>query len=155
MDLLKQLELLFDPILKAYDVKLYDLKWTGPSNNRTLEVSILKNDGTMDLDTCALVSEKISEVLDEKDLINSAYTLEVCSPGAEREIFDFEELKGIEKPYIAVRLKKPINKKVEYIGEVQSYQDHMITLQYQDKAKKKEVVIHDKDIEKMRFAVRI
>jgi len=45
-------------------------------------------DGTMDLDTCTLIASEISPLLDESPLKDMKYFLEVCSPGAERELKD-------------------------------------------------------------------
>lgn len=151
---IEELKEMFDPVLKEYDVQLYDLKWTGTTNNRNLEVSILREDGSMDLDTCALVNERLSELLDTVDSLNSAYTLEVCSPGAEREVRDLEELKHIKQPYVCVRLKKPIDKKLEYTGELEITEDGY-KLNYRDKTRTKAITFHKDDIEKIRFAVRI
>ena len=65
MEQIERLKEMIVPVLSSCNVKLYELKWTGTGKNRTLEVAITKEDGTMDLDTCALASEKISEVLDQ------------------------------------------------------------------------------------------
>jgi len=76
----------------------------------------MKPDGTMDLDTCADISEKLSEILDANDPISEEYTLEVCSPGAEREIKDLSELTAGQ--YIFVRLKEPFKSQLEFTGEI-------------------------------------
>ena len=55
----------------------------------------MHSDGSMDLDTCAEVSEKLSALLDAEEGFKEPYTLEVCSPGAEREIRDLKELEGM------------------------------------------------------------
>lgn len=146
---------LFDPVFQKYHIKLYEIVWKGPNNNKTLEVSIMHEDGSMDLDTCALVSEELSQILDENDSGNMAYTLDVCSPGAEREVKDFNELKTIPNPYIFVRLKKSIDKKNEFTGEVIEINDLELTLKYRAKEKEKTVTIPLEQIEKTRFAVRI
>ncbi len=46
----------------------------------------IDSDRGVNLDDCEAVSEKLSEVLDEKDPISDAYFLEVSSPGAERPL---------------------------------------------------------------------
>ena len=93
---MEQLETLKDlilPVLDSLDIQLYDLKWVNDKKARILQIAVMRADGSMDIDTCALVSEKISEVLDaHDDLIRSEYFLEVCSPGAERELRSPQEL---------------------------------------------------------------
>ncbi len=153
MESLEPLKELISPVLEACGVRLYELKWI--SNEQTLQIAIVKSDGSMDLDTCAEVSEQLSETLDRSQLLTSAYTLEVCSPGAEREIHDLSELKQMEKPYIFVRLKHPIRKQTEFKGEITAYDGSTITLSYRDKAAVREAVFEESEIEYIRLAVRI
>ena len=154
MELTEKLESLIQPVLERSGVGRYELKWIG--NEKTLQVAVVKPDGTMDLDTCAMVSEALSEVLDQaEDLIPTAYTLEVCSPGAEREIRDVGELRAMDHPYVFVRLKHPIGKFNELTGEVQSYEGNIIRLTYRDKAAVRTAEFEDGEIEYLRLAVRI
>lgn len=151
----EKLKELFVPILEACDVKLYSLKWIGSGKNKTLEVAIRKKDGSMDLDTCAIVSEKLSEALDSIDTGNDAYTLDVCSPGAEQEIEDVSILKDMKEPYVYLQLHKPIEKKMEYTGTVTDIDDKQLKLSYQEKARKKNVEIPLENIRYIRFAVKL
>lgn len=153
MENTEQLKQLLTPVVEALGVKLYDLAWRG-GKDHTLEVSIMKPDGTMDLDTCAMVSEQVSAFLDEHDPSSSAYTLDVCSPGAEREIRDLNELKTIKDPYVYVRLKHPVDKTLELTGEVTAYTDGIIHLDYRVKTRTKHCEFPADDIEFIRLAVR-
>lgn len=150
-----RLEELLRPIVEEQDCRLYELKWLN-GGEHTLQIAITKNDGTMDLDTCALVSEKLSEYLDNSDLIKIAYTLEVCSPGAEREIKDLNELKNTETlPYIFVRLIHPVKKNKELTGTLVEYkEDGMMRLEYRVKAAKRIAEFPDTNIEFIRYAVK-
>ena len=141
------------PALEELEVRLYEIKWI--ANEKTLQVAVMKEDGSMDLDTCALVSEKLSEVLDEADPISEEYTLEVCSPGAEREIKDYDELDSMEGEYIYVRLSKPFKKMMEITGEVIGVEDGIVSLSYRDKAAVRTAKFPKEDIEFARMAVRI
>ena len=120
MDRTERLKEMFLPVLQQMDIRLYDLVYRNSGRERILEVSIMKQDGSMDLDTCAAVSEKLSEVLDREDPISEEYTLEVCSPGAEREIRDLSELDSMAGEYVYVRLKEPFKKMLEITGEILS-----------------------------------
>lgn len=149
------LEELLRQIIEQQDCRLYELNWLNGSDH-TLQVAITKNDGTMDLDTCALVSEKLSEYLDNSDLIKIAYTLEVCSPGAEREVKDLNELRNTTTtPYIFVRLIHPVKKQKELTGSLVEYkEDGTMRLEYRDKAAKRIAEFNDTNIEFIRYAVK-
>ncbi len=154
MERTEKLKELFQPVFDEFGVRLYELKWIG-GRDRTLQVAIMKEDGSMDLDTCADVSERLSEVLDASDPISEEYTLEVCSPGAEREIKDLSELDHLIGSYIHVRLSVPFKKMTEITGELVSVEDNQVTVSYRDKAAVRKAVLNREDIEYARMAVRI
>ena len=154
MEQIDRLKEMLIPVLDSCSVKLYEMKWSGTGKNRTLEVAITKTDGTMDLDTCALVSEKISEVLDADTSLSDAYTLEVCSPGAEREIHDLNELKEMKEPYVYIKFKSPVNKLNDVTGTVLSYSDDVIQLSYRVKQATKKMEFTTSDISFIRLAVK-
>ena len=83
MEQLENIKTLILPVLDSLGIQLYDLKWVNEKKSRLLQIAVMRADGSMDIDTCALVSEKISEALDaHDDWISFEYFLEVCSPGA-------------------------------------------------------------------------
>lgn len=153
MDQIEHLKELFQPVFEKNNVILYEIVFRNSGKDHTLEVSIMKPDGTMDLDTCAAVSEGLSEILDAEDPIREEYTLEVCSPGAEREIRNFDEItQGI---YVYVRLKHPFKKMLEFTGEILDVnEDGLIHLAYRDKAATRKAEFTKDDIDFIRFAVK-
>lgn len=155
MDQLDKIREMLDPILKENDIVLYNLKWTMERKDRVLQVTIMKKDGTMDLDTCELVSRGLSDALDAADLIADNYNLEVCSPGAEREILSLEELKSAVGKHVFIRLKHSIKSMIEFTGDVVAYEGQEVTLSYRDKAATRKVSFVEDEIEFMRYAVRI
>ena len=145
---------LLNPVLEECGVRLYELKWISGKEN-TLQIAVMKEDGTMDLDTCVAVSEKVSEVLDEKDPVPEGYTLEVCSPGAEREIRDLSELYQMQGQYIYIRLRTPVKKMSEITGEVISAENGILTISYRDKAATRKAETEFDNITFARLAVRL
>ena len=161
MDRIEHLKELFQPVFERNSVILYDVLFLGilydlvfrtNGSERTLEVSIMKEDGSMDLDTCALVSEQISEILDQEDPIKEEYTLEVCSPGAEREIKNLDEIK--QGMYVYVRLKHPFKKMLEFTGEILDVNENIVHLSYRDKAAVRKAEFTKEDIDFIRLAVK-
>ena len=155
MDRTERIKEMFAPILQQMDIRLYDLVYHTSGREKILEVSIMKQDGSMDLDTCAAVSERLSEVLDENDPINEEYTLEVCSPRAKREIRDLNELDAMAGEYVFDRLREPFKKMLEITGEILSVENDLITLEYRDKAARRKAEFTKDNIDYIRLAVRI
>ena len=81
MDRSSQLEEKILPVLETCHVRLYELKWLTSGREKTLQIAIMKEDGTMDLDTCATVSEQNSLVLDDDSSLNDSYTLKSAVRG--------------------------------------------------------------------------
>lgn len=146
---------LFQDVLAANNVILYDLKFVNENKMRILQVSIMNEDYSMDIDTCAIVSEQLSKVLDEHDVISSEYFLEVCSPGAEREIKDFSEFKKLTGKHIFIRLAHPVKKMLEITGNLLEANDNNLVIAYRDKALTKKVEVEIKEITYARLAVKI
>ena len=92
------------PLLKEQGCRLYDVEWDKSMKPPILRISIEKEDGSMDLDTCAQMSDLISTRLDEDDPFDGEYMLEVCSPGAERELRNDEEIKAAQGKHVYVKL---------------------------------------------------
>ena len=75
---------LVQPLLTERDMDLYDVELAG----RELRVVVepVRAGGSLDLDALSDVTRALSRALDEADPISSAYTLEVTSPGLERNL---------------------------------------------------------------------
>ena len=63
MDKLKEW---IEPVLSKLGCRLYDIEWIPSQDPPLLRFSVEKENGGMDLDTCALCSDAIGEVLDQK-----------------------------------------------------------------------------------------
>ena len=107
MDQMTTIKTVIEPVLEEMNIQLYDLTWRQEGNTRILQIAVMKEDGSMDIDTCSEVSERIGVVMDEKDIISSEYFLEVCSPGAERELRNDEEIKKAIGEFIYIKFKNP------------------------------------------------
>ena len=124
-------EELITPIIEANHFELVDVGWVKEGPNWYLRVYIDK-EGGITVDDCELVSRAFGDILDEKDYIAENYIFEVSSPGLDRPLKkekDFARSVGKE---VEVRLYKAIDKKKEFVGLLDSYDDHSVTLELED-----------------------
>ena len=94
--LMEQIEALVQPILVDLGLELVDLEYRRETGGWVLRF-YLDKDGGITLDHCAQASREISSILDVEDIIETAYSLEVSSPGMERPLKkpkDFEKFSG-------------------------------------------------------------
>ncbi len=92
----EQIVELIQPILDDLGLELVDLVYQRENRGWMLRF-YLDKEGGINLDNCAEASREISAILDVEDLIGSAYTLEVSSPGINRPLKksrDFERFAG-------------------------------------------------------------
>lgn len=101
---IEEIQKLLEPSLTHMGYSIYSLGQGGPGA-RTLRIAIDKQDGFISLDDCQRVSQVAGPLLDQADLIPSAYTLEVSSPGAERQLRDRAEYERFVGRRVNVRYR--------------------------------------------------
>lgn len=79
---LDQIARTIDEIVGDLGLRFYDFEYNDIS--RTLRVYIDKEKGNVTIGDCQKTSKIISRELDERELLDFPYTLEVSSPGVER-----------------------------------------------------------------------
>ncbi len=155
MNQFEQIKNGIEPILKSKDLVLYDLKWVQEGSMKILQVAIMQKDGSMDIEECALVSEEISILLDELDNISEDYYLEVCSPGAERELRSFEEVQNSVGQFVVAHFNEAVKQKVEVKGYLNAVEGDVCKFEYMDKAVKRRLETTYDNISFIRLSVKI
>ena len=108
-------------------VSLWDVRFVKEGAVQYLQVFIDKPEG-IGIDDCTTVSHAIDPLLDEYDPIDTAYYLEVCSSGSERELTRPEHFSAMLGRTVSVRLFRPRDGQKEFVGSLVSY-DGGIVLQ--------------------------
>lgn len=85
MSALEEVRDLAEAVVRRRSLTLWDVEMTGRPGQALIRVFV-DADGGVDLDTVAKVSEELSRGLDLRDPIAGRYTLEVSSPGLERNL---------------------------------------------------------------------
>ncbi len=101
---LGEIKQLLEPSLSHMGYSIFSLEQSG-SGGRTLRIAIDKSDGFISLDDCERVSRVAAPLLDQAGLIRDSYTLEVSSPGAERQLRDRGEYERFVGRKVNVRYR--------------------------------------------------
>lgn len=80
MEIEKKVQELIEPIIVENNYILEKVEYVKEGKIYFLRVIIGKN-GLIDVEDCVTVSKLINPILDEKDLIEENYILDVCSNG--------------------------------------------------------------------------
>jgi ribosome maturation factor RimP len=140
------------PIVTAAGLELVDVEYVKEGREWFLRVYIDKDAG-VDIEECGLVSEKLSEKLDELDPIPHNYFLEVSSPGAERPLKkekDFE--KSIGKN-IFLKTYEAIDGEKSFEGTLLEFSNQIVKIEIKIKTRKKIVEIPYDKVANARLAV--
>ena len=76
---------LIEPYMQKDPCFIYDIEYIKESGERILRIYIDSDDG-VDLNDCERISRLIDPILDEYDIIQDKYRLQVGSPGIERRL---------------------------------------------------------------------
>lgn len=122
------------PVAEQLGVSIWDVRFEKEGAGWYLRIFIDKSGG-VSIDDCVDFTHAINGPLDDADLIEQAYCLEVSSPGLERELkrdAHFEQCIG-EK----IRLKtiRPVDGEREFGGTLAGYADGVVTLQGENGAR--------------------
>ncbi|MEV0590921.1 ribosome maturation factor RimP [Nonomuraea cavernae] len=96
---------LLEPVVSAEGLDLEDVTVTQAGKRRLLRV-IVDRDGGVSLDDVADVSQAVSTALDEDDAMgDTAYTLEVSSPGVDRPLTEPRHWRRAAKRLVKAELR--------------------------------------------------
>ncbi len=83
----------------------------------------IDKDGGVGIDECEAFSRAVEEALDKEDFIENNYTLEVSSPGADRQLTKEREFLYYRGREVDVKLYKAENGVKEFTGVLEDYRD--------------------------------
>jgi ribosome maturation factor RimP len=139
-------------VLDEEGYELYSLSFKKEKSDYILEV-IVDKDEPIDMNMIVSLSEKISLKLDEVDLIEQEYLLNVMSLGAEKPI-RLEKISKYVGSFIHLHLIHPINGENIYEGEIISVNDNKLVLAYRVKTRTKQIEVDFTNIYKVRLAIK-
>ncbi|MGM0897535.1 MAG: ribosome maturation factor RimP [Bacillota bacterium] len=149
----EQIETMAQPIIDELELELVDIEFLKEGKNWFLRVYVDNPQAPIDIDQCAIVSERLSEVLDATDPIEQNYFLEVSSPGAERPLKkekDFEKALG---KFIYIKTYEPVENTKEFEGYLKSFDEDQVEIEIKIKTRRKTISIPKNKIALIRLAI--
>ncbi len=119
---------LIRPVLKELNLELVEIVLKKENSQRILDVVIDKDDD-INLDECAVASQKISIILDVEDLFPFEYFLEVGSPGIFRELKKEKDFHRYLNHRVKAIYKSSYKGKKQFVGVLRQHQDSNVTVE--------------------------
>lgn len=120
-----------EPVARELGLSIWDVRFVKEGAGWYLRIFIDK-EGGVSIGDCVDMTHAINKPLDDADLIEQAYCLEISSPGIERELVRDEHFECSLGKKIMVKTIRPIDGKRDFKGVLESYDDGSITLRAED-----------------------
>ncbi|MDO4280862.1 MAG: ribosome maturation factor RimP [Peptococcaceae bacterium] len=121
----------YEPMIQENGYRLYHVEYQKAHQDHILRIFIeCADDAVMDIDACEKISRACSDAFDNDPHfpVAVAYTLEVSSPGIERELYTPAHFQRYVGQKIRVRLFKAVDGKKEILAILEKADDQGITL---------------------------
>ncbi len=115
------------PIIEEGGYSLWDVEYVKEGPDFILRIYADK-EGGIGIDDCVAISRKLSDKLDEADMIEEAYILEVSSPGLTRPLKKDKDFERSIGKLIEVKLYSAVNGMKELEGELKAFDEGSVTV---------------------------
>ncbi len=138
--------------LKSHGYELISLNQRNEKGENILSIVVDRVE-PIDMEAIVDISHVLNDYLDELNPIESSYTLDISSLGAEKPL-KVEQLDKYVNRYVHVHLINPIEGENIYEGELSEVKEENIVLLYKIKTRNKTVDIKKTNISKIRLAIK-
>lgn len=142
--------------VSSHGLVIDQLHYKKRGKDSVLEIYVEREDlSSVDLDAIVSLSEDLSAKLDELDLIQENYCLDVSTSGADKPIRDFSKFPLLVGRYMEIRVKNPIRGANIFLGTLEAVDGDILTLVYKEKTRDCRVEIATENIGKAKLTVKL
>ena len=114
--------------LKIQGLDLIDLIYRYEGKDLILRILVDKPQGGITLEECAQLNKQIGNILDEKDILQTRYVLEVSSPGLDRRLKTKSDFNRCINRRVRFFLNEAIGGKMECEGIINKVEDDAVCI---------------------------
>ena len=156
--IISQVKELSEKLAKELELEIIEVEWVNEFGTNILRI-IADAPGSLNIDQATALNEAISLELDNLDLIEDEYMLEVSSPGIERELKTEEDITNNINEYVHIDFKThfPITAKTKVLdveGYLRNYSNNVLEIEYNNKGQIKKLSINKEEIKLIRLAIK-
>ena len=131
-DIGKKVTELLEEFCEGRELEVYRVQYKKEGPDWKLKVFLDKPEGAeteyVDINECEEATRYLSDKLDEFDLIDRAYTLEVSSPGLDRELIKESDYRRFAGREVEVKLFTAVDGRKNYDGVLVGLCDGVVTI---------------------------
>ncbi|MFA5275796.1 MAG: ribosome maturation factor RimP [Candidatus Omnitrophota bacterium] len=123
---IEELKIIIEKYLKENNLELVDLIYRNEGRDLMLRVIADRPEGGITMDDCAQLNRDLGNVLDQKNILQEKYILEVASPGLDRPLKSKNDFTRCLNKKVKFFLNDFINGKLEWDGVIMRTDDESV-----------------------------
>lgn len=134
-EVLGKVKPIVEQLLSEQGLVLFDLTFRREGRDLILRILTDRSRGGITLDECSSLNNQIGLLLEENNIIQDRYILEVSSPGIDRPLREKKDFLRSKGGLVRFFLKEPFLGKLEIVGKIDEVKDETLILEI-DSSKK-------------------
>lgn len=127
-ELIARLQDVIGGYLSGLGLELVELIYRFEGRGLVLRITADYPHGGISMGECSRLNRQIGDLLEERQMIDAHYILEVCSPGLDRPLRTARDFERCVSRAVKCFLKEPINGKIEWDGTIADVSDTRVVL---------------------------
>ncbi len=117
--ILEEFKTFLADFLRSRNLDLVDVIHRYEGRDLFLRILVDKPEGGITIGECAALNRELSDILDERNILEQRYILEVSSPGLDRPLKGEADFVRSLNKKVKLFLSEPVNGKLEWDGVIQ------------------------------------
>lgn len=130
--LTEELKKIIMPSLEEEGIELIELNFVRTGDSSLVRLLVDKKEGAINLGDCARLNQKIGGVLENNEILQDRFILEVSSPGLDRLLKTKGDFLRRVNKNVKFFLKEQINGRIEQEGVVINIEDEAVVIKNKD-----------------------
>ena len=138
-DVVEQVRTVAARVAASYGLDIFDVQFRREAVGMVLRIQIDRPgpaataEDSVSVDDCAAVSRDLSAVLDVEDIVPTAYTLEVSSPGLDRPLRTIDDFRRFAGRRAKVVMREAVDGQTFFKGRLGGVEDGRVVIDAEDR----------------------
>jgi ribosome maturation factor RimP len=137
-DVVEQVRLLAAQTAETYGLEIFDVQYRREASGMVLRIRIDRPGGgataeeSVSVEDCARVSRDLSAIFDVEDVLPTAYTLEVSSPGLDRPLRRADDYRRFAGRQAKIVVREKVDGQMFFKGRLGGVEDNDVLIEGED-----------------------
>ncbi len=137
------------PLIEKEGFRVFELRVFYAQGKLFLRILIDFKEGGINLEDCAYINRKVSNYLDENNILDTSFILEVSSPGVRKELVNLKDFLRVKGRKVRIWLREEHTQREFLEAKIAGVNEEKIEVILEDKGK-----IFSIPLEKIRKAIQ-